>query len=224
MRPRRFFSHRALGLRANPFGALTPEEWTAVAFLPVSVPQILAHDFGHLQLLGPKGCGKTTTLYKLTEHFRQQGGRVVYEYLVEGQTCFETDLSRVDVFVLDEAQRLTWRQRRRWLQKATAVTFIFSSHKNLSTHFARRNLPLQTVQIGAVISLATYQAWLNKRLAYFALPNVPHLRMTDDAADYLWQRFGKDMREAEYFMYEVFQQEWAQMEIKAADLERFARG
>jgi hypothetical protein len=51
--------------------------------------------------------------------------------------------------------------------------------------------------------------------------------LTDEAVAYLWQRFGKDMRAAEYFMYEVFQGEWAEqapMEIKALDLERFVVG
>lgn len=224
MSTRRFFLHHEIGYRANPFGALTAVEWTAVSFLPPNIQQIVEDGFVHLQLIGPKGSGKTTTLHNLTDHFRQQGKRVIYEYIAEGQHHFDTDLTLADIFVLDEAQRLNWRQRRIWLKSATAVTCIFSSHQDLTPHFKRRNLPLTAVAVDEVISEAHYQRWLDKRFAYFALPDVPGLCLTEEAVRFLHATFGKDMRAAEYFLYEVFQQKWETLQIDAPDLEMVLAG
>lgn len=224
---RRFFFHHQLGYRSNPFGALTAVEWTAVAFFPPIVQQILDEGFTHLQLLGPAGSGKTTTLLKLTEHFAEQGKQVVYEYLPEGQSHFETNLVDVDLFVLDEAQRLNRRERKRWLAagtavRGTAVTFIFSSHEDLSRLFGGRrpsgNLPLQTVHVDAAISLAHYQRWIEQRLAYFALPDVPRVTLSAATIAHLHRTYGQEMREAEYFLYEVFQRDWQPHEIEPEEL------
>ena len=66
---RPFFHFPHIGYRRNPFGALTDEEWTAIAVLPPAIERILADDFEHLQLLGPMGIGKSTTLLALQAWF-----------------------------------------------------------------------------------------------------------------------------------------------------------
>ncbi|HRQ36396.1 MAG TPA: hypothetical protein PLD25_00590 [Chloroflexota bacterium] len=208
MNHRPFFFHHHLGYRQNPFGALTATEWTAVAFIPPAVQQIVDSGFTHLQLLGPKGCGKTTTLLKLAADRQARGQTARYEYLPEGQSHFTSQPMDGTVFVLDEAQRLRWRERRRWLGRGTAVTFIFSSHTDLTPHFRRANLPLTSVWLDEEISLAHYQTWLARRLAYFALPGKRRLGLDDTAVAALYRRFGRDMREAEYFLYELFQHPW----------------
>ncbi|MCP4361073.1 MAG: hypothetical protein GY796_23950 [Chloroflexi bacterium] len=35
-----------------------------------------------------------------------------------------------------------------------------------------------------------------------------HLQLTEEAIQTLYETFGKDMREAKYFLYEVFQRPW----------------
>lgn len=221
MKQRPFFYHRQLGYRCNPFGALTADEWMAVAFFPAAVAEILSHGFVHLQLTGRKGCGKTATLLKLVSYYQEQGRQVTYEYLPEGQTHFEAKLETLDVFVLDEAQRLHKQQRRRWLAQATAVKLVFSSHEDLAAEFARHHLPLVTVRLDEDISVAHYQTWIKQRLDYFALPSGPRVTLTSGAVRFLHQTFGCDMREAEYFLYEVFQQEWEEGEIGAEALQRY---
>lgn len=233
MTQRRFFFHHQLGYRSNPFGALTAVEWTAVAFIPPVVQQKLDNGLVHLQLLGPAGCGKTTTLLKLTEYFGGQGRRVVYEYLPEGQSHFETNLDGVDLFVLDEAQRLNRRERKRWLAEGTtvprtAVSFIFSSHEDLTRLFGGRrpsagrspsgNLPLQSVHVGDAVTLAHYQSWIERRLAYFALPDVPRVTLSTAVIAHLYQTYGQEMREAEYFLYEIFQRDWPPHEIELEEI------
>lgn len=208
MPTREFFFHHRLGYSKNPFGALTAEEWTAVAFIPPTVQKILDDGFTHLQLLGPKGCGKTTTLLKLAAMAQAQGQAVLYEYIPEGQSHFVSQPAAGGVFVLDEAQRLRWRERRRWLGWGTAVTFLFSSHTDFTPHFHRAHLPLTTVWLDAEISLAHYRTWLERRLAYFALPGKRRLELADSAVATLYRRFGRDLRQAEYFLYELFQHPW----------------
>ena len=107
MQKRPFFFHHTLGFRRNPFGAMESSEWAAVAVLPLVLTDLLDIPFTHLQLLGSMGSGKTTTLLKLVERFTQTGQRVTYEYLPQGERVYRTDTAVLDIFFLDEAQRLT---------------------------------------------------------------------------------------------------------------------
>lgn len=202
---RPYFFHHKLGYEKNPFGALTREEWTAVSFLPPVLEEMLAEPFVHLQLLGQKGCGKTSTLLHLMTRFDAQTTRLAYEYIPEGTSQFKTDLSACDIFFLDEAQRLKWWQRRRWLNFGHRCRFIFSSHRDFTAVFHKKNLPLQTINIEELITPAYYQQWLDQRLACFALPHVPQAQFDAQAVHYLCAVFGSSIREAEYFLYNVWQ-------------------
>ncbi len=106
-----YFPFRALGFCCNPFRALMPDEWAAVAVLPEPVIEVLERGFQHLQIRGRKGRGKSTTLHGLIDHFEEAGLRVAYERLPRGQHHFLTDTSDLDMFFLDEAQRLNWAER-----------------------------------------------------------------------------------------------------------------
>ena len=77
----KFFPLLELGLRKNPFGALTPEEWVAVTVPPPILQTVLLDGFEHLQIIGDKGRGKSTTLRWLCHHFQSQGCKVAYERL-----------------------------------------------------------------------------------------------------------------------------------------------
>ncbi|MCP5096726.1 MAG: ATP-binding protein [Chloroflexi bacterium] len=204
---KRPFHFHTLGYSQNPFGALTEEMWAAIAVLPQNVAQVLADETVHAQLLGPMGCGKTTTLQKAVHMFRESNHHVAYEYIAEGENKFVSSLSTVDLFVLDEAQRLNWWMRRRWLNCVAngRLRTIFSSHKDLSRAFRRRGLPLKTIEVHQLITLAHYESILHQRLAYFTLPNQPAAMLTEDAVRFLYISFGPDLREAEYFLYEVWQ-------------------
>lgn len=214
-----FFFHQ-LGYRRNPFGALTAEEWAAVAVLPTAVAPLFQMTQGHGQLLGPMGSGKTTTLLGLRAHFAARGAAVVYEYLPQGQTWFETEPAGLDLFLLDEAQRLTWRQRRRLMNgvRDGRLRLIMSSHEDLTPLFARRKLPLLTVSLADQASPAHYAAVLAQRLAFFALPDAARVTLGETAVQFLYDTFGQNMREAEYFLYEVWQRQEAVVEISGAQL------
>jgi len=222
-----FFHAHRLGYRRNPFGALETEEWTAVSFLPIALEELLDQSPVHLQLLGPKGVGKSSTMHRLLAHERARGTAAAYEYIPEGQHRFTSDLRGLDCFLLDEAQRLNWRERRRWLQHAKrdsgadGLRFIIASHRDLRRIFHRRGLPLASFDLATAVSPAYYQRWLDRRLDFFALSDQPRLTLAADAAAWLYAAFGRDMREAEYFLYDVWQETPAPRRLSAADLAIF---
>ncbi len=199
-----FFQH-ILGYTKNPFGALTREEWTAVTFLPTPLHNILTAKYTHLQLLGRQGCGKSSALLNIMEQFRQQNKPAIYEYIPNGQKKWHSNLTGISCFFLDEAQRLNGRQRRRWLKTATKTQLIFSSHQDLSKHFHKRHLPLHTFNIETLITPDYYAQWIEKRLTYFALDVPERVTFADTAVSHLFHTYGPNIREAEYFLYDVWQ-------------------
>jgi hypothetical protein len=206
---RPFFSFHTLGYRRNPFGALTAEEWAAVA---VPSPEVVAaseYSRSHLQLLGPMGSGKTTALRWLAARYAAQGVSACYEYLAEGERRFVTDLAGVGVFLLDEAQRLSWRERRRLVGVGEngRLRLILSSHEDLTPLFWRRGLPLETVWLTEELTLDHCRAVWQRRLDYFALPGRERVGLGETAVVYLYHTFGQNLREAEYFLYEVWQRQ-----------------
>lgn len=222
---RPFFSQHALGFRRNPFGALNEAEWVAITVVSASVAKLLSSKFTHLQLLGPIGSGKTTTLLKLADNFAQNGRHVAYEYLALGERDYKTDTTNLDILLLDEAQRLGWQPRRRLLasvaqRSQSSLRLILSSHKDLTGAFRRRGLPLQTVAVDDVLTVAFYGQILARRLAYFALPGAAHTTLAPDAVQWLYETFHPNMRDAEYFLYEVWQRETAVQEITAVHLKK----
>ena len=229
---RPFFHFPHIGYSRNPFGALTDEEWTAIAVLPPAIERILADGFEHLQILGPMGIGKSTTLLALQAEFQRGGAEtqrdleeksassaqsfdklrtssadnIVYEYLPEGQRHFVTDTSELSLFLLDEAQRLNWWQRRKLMKAASHLKLIISSHEDLTPLFAKKGLNLTSVDLSGEMDEGWITAVIHKRLAYFAIRNQPHAALTHAAIIYLVETFGQNLRQMEYFLYEVWQQ------------------
>jgi hypothetical protein len=197
-----FFPFYAIGFKCNPFRALTDDEWAAVAVLRLALQARLAHGFEHLQLLGPLGHGKTSGLLALAAHLRRAKQRVAYEYLAEGQSRFVTRTPAVDYFLLDEAQRLSGRERDRLL-RLPGVHFVLGSHEDLSPLFAARRLALATIRIDN--DEDHLRTILERRLAYFAHDGAPTITFDAAAVRFLHQTFGGNLRAAQYFLYEVFQ-------------------
>lgn len=205
---KRPFHFHSLGFQRNPFGALSDEEWVATAILTPAVQKWLVSD-AHIQLIGPKGSGKSTTLRWLTAHLQNQNpqANVVYEYLPEGVSRFVTQLIDLDVFLLDEAQRLNGWQRRRWVRGVKNGRFrtLFSSHEDLTALFVRKKLPLKTINLDQQISLDLYKQMLQRRLMVLAIDGNPQVTFSAEAISFLYDTFQLDLREMEYFLYEVWQ-------------------
>jgi hypothetical protein len=216
--PNTYFPFHDLGFRANPFRALEDDEWADVVVLTASAIQ--ATDAGgHIQVLGERGHGKTSTLLGLQAHLRRSGQAASYEYLPEGEEVFHSKLDGMDVFLLDEGQRLNLAERARLLREGkSGRRLILGSHEDLTGLFAAAELPLATL-LPETASLAHLQAVLARRLAYFALaPEAPAVTLDDTAVAYLAETFGGDLRAMQWFLYEVFQALRRPGTISAAEL------
>lgn len=196
------FPFHALGYSRNPFGALSDAEWEAVAILPAAAQTAL--ESGHpLQLLGPKGSGKSTTLRKMAALLRAANVRVAYEYIPEGQNRFYTPLAGLHAFCLDEAQRL--RRTELWRLRRSEVRLLLGTHQVLRWQGDGKRPYFYTLDLASLINPAHWQATIAQRLACFALPGQPRLTLMAEAIALLSQTFGTDLREGEYFLYEVWQ-------------------
>lgn len=219
---RRYFPFYPLGLRGNPFQALTEEEAGEAAILPRAVRQALAQG-GHMQLLGPSGCGKTTLLLGLAARLRRKGRCVAYEYLPLHRRRFRTRLRDLDAFLLDEAQRLSPRERRRLLrtaQRSKRLRLFLATHEDLSPLFATFALPLTTVRLEPP-TLEELAALLERRLVLFALEEGAKVEFSPSAVAFLHARYGADLRRMERFLYEVFHHLQGPTRLDAQGLLRF---
>jgi len=213
-----YFPFHALGFKCNPFRTLTDDEWGEIAVLPESL-LAAAQAPTHLQILGALGRGKTTTLMGLYADLKRAGEHVAYEYIPEGQTRFNTPLNDLNIFLLDEAQRIKNFPQALNLRK---VRVIFASHQNFASHFARHNQPLATCELDS-ITPDHLRRVIEKRLAYFAFNDQRPVHFADEAIEYLHEKFGSDLRGIERFLYEVFQNRMAAGTINADPLRNFHR-
>lgn len=202
----RFFPFFALGYRRNPFGVLSRVEWQQVVVLPPLTEDTLVGGFDHLQLIGPKGRGKTSHLLALTHHFDSLGKSLAYEYIAAGTHRFTTRLNGLQWFLIDEAQRLSPFSRW-WMLRAAArgLHLIVATHRDLAPLFIRHGLNIATLSVDATSTRAHLQAVLDRRLVFFARDDHA-VALSPDAIDWLWERFGTDLRATENVLYEAFQQ------------------
>jgi hypothetical protein len=217
-----YFPFHALNLRANPFRALTDEEWAEVVVLPPAL-EAAEREGGHLQVLGELGRGKTSALLGLAARLRRKGQRVTYEYIPEGRGDFRSALMEINVFALDEVQRLHPRERRRLLDAAEAgLRLLLGSHTDLRSRFVARGLPLATVRLDAP-DPAHLARILARRLDYFALdPARPGMTISDGAVAALHAADGSNRRAIELCLYEVFQELREPGEVTARAVEEMA--
>ena len=188
---------------------LTADEWREVALLPEAVAVALPEraEAAHVEIRGEAGRGKSTSLIAAAASLERAGRRVAEEYLPTGARNYRTALSSsLDVFCLDEAQRLSGRERGRLLAEASrhGVRLLLGTHESFAPLFARRKMPLRVVWLDA-LDEAHFRAALVRRLEWAALPDVEHATLGEDALEALRARFGTDLRAAERFLYAAFQ-------------------
>ena len=170
-----YFPFHDIGFRCNPFRALTEVEWAEVAVLPEELTTVLEENNTHIQIIGNDGHGKTTTLMGLIAYFSRKGKRFAYEYLPHGQSKYNTDIQNLELFLLDEFQRLNERQRVRLIASASespidGLQLAVSSHEDFSNYFKACDLPLKTIRLEK-ISVHRLGIILDRRMRYFAFCN-----------------------------------------------------
>lgn len=213
----------ALGLTKNPFGTLSPEEWVAVTVLPPQLETALQSS-AHLLIMGRKGRGKSTVLRYAVAWHRQRGQAAAYEHLQLQQHHYVTDTAALDVFALDEMQRLSWHEAQRLYATMAGKRLIIGSHVDHRLAFMVRRWPLQVIRLGTIASRERLAKILMRRLDVFGLsPHGAQITFSDDAIDYLWGRFRGNLRHVDAFLYDLIQQRQSGGVLDAATLKAFAQ-
>jgi hypothetical protein len=162
----------------------------------------------------------------LAQILGDRGKKVAYEYLALGEREIKTDTAVLDVYFLDEMQRLSRQAANNLLSKlersaGTGLRLIMSSHRDMGALFNRRQLPLKTFQLDISLTFQRFQAILDHRLATFAITDAKRTTLAPEAVEFLYATFYPNMRQAEYFLYDVWQKETAVRVITAVDLEQY---
>lgn len=145
-----------LGLWRNPFGELTTEERAELAV--VELPKMIEHlqDIRHaIQLIGGCGFGKTTHLLALR---RALDGA---EYVYYPECGPRPAVPKGRPALVDEAQRMGWRQRRSLL---AAGPFAIGTHVDLTSTIKRAGFRLLTIDVEAPLSSSRLATILNRRI------------------------------------------------------------
>lgn len=221
--PNRYFPFEALGFHANPFRALTEDEWATIAVLPSEIQELVEQEDTHLQILGEAGHGKSTLLRGLSAKLEEIGQQVCFEYLPLGQRHFKTPSAKIvdiDVFLLDEVQRLTRRQRKQLFSLVTdhQIRLMIGSHEDFTPRFSKNGMSLATILLED-IDEHVLSEMLVKRMDYFRTDGQSKVYVEADAVDYLIARFGRNLRQLEYYLYEVFQYLAEQQQIEPISAE-----
>lgn len=218
----RYFPFYRFNLKQNPFGTLNDTDRLRVTVLPPPVEAALENGFEHLLVLGRKGRGKSTTLHYLVNVYRAAGQQVAYERLPRFQWRYTTNLTPLDVFALDEMQRIAPWEALRLFQAARGKRLLIGSHADHTAAFRLRGLEVTTVRLGRMASRDRLDRILQRRVEAFRLDESapPGLHFTSDAVDWLWRRYGSDLRTMNSFLYDFCQQLHAPGPITATSLNR----
>jgi hypothetical protein len=204
-----YFPSWRLGYRSNPFRAVTPEEWREVAILPERLQAVIDNPPPLTQILGDQGRGKTSSLLALEHKLNQQGWRVAYEYLPLGSKHYKLDTSDIQIFLLDEAQRLSRRSLHRLISHASltedsGLRLILSSHSDLTYINAEHGITPVTFHLRDH-PRSFINTLIEHRLKYFERKGHQGVSLTQDALNLLISHCDSDLRLLEKLLYETYQ-------------------
>lgn len=182
----------------NPFGELTREERAELAVVEVqSWLELLSSPATAIQFMGPCGHGKTTHLLAIQRALP----RSVYVYLPPDGP--QPPIPAQRPLLIDEAQRLSFRQRRRVFSQGGA--FVLGTHDDLTKHLQRHGLEVVTVDVAADHSPERLMHVLNRRIEASRLTATAVPRIHPQHALNLHRQWGANIRQIEQHLYDQFQ-------------------
>lgn len=189
------FAH--LNLRRNPFGEVDQSQRARLAVVEVDrFVRRLASPGYAVQFIGEQGRGKTTHLLAIA---RQLAGSV-YIQVAEGERPRIPQSRRL---LIDEAERLPRSQRCRVFRRP--VSLALGIHQGLDRELAEAGFEVETVTLSGALVPETLHAMLNRRIEWARRGPGDLPRITLETAESLIGRFGDNVREIEWRLYELFQ-------------------
>jgi hypothetical protein len=189
------FAH--LNLRRNPFGQFSPEEIALLA--DVQLDEVFAQMDDPrcaVQFVGEKGYGKTTHLLAIRARFPAAG----YVHIAEGTRA---RIPRGRPLLIDEAQRLTWTQRR-WVFRP-GVPLALGTHRDFRGALVRAGRRVETIEVGKRMNPERLHGLLNARVSWVRRCDGPLPAIRPETARRLLAQFGPDVRRIQRELYVTFQ-------------------
>ena len=189
------FAH--LNLRRNPFGEFSPEEIAALAQVEIDeVAAQLGDPAFAAQFVGEKGFGKTTHLLAIRARFPGAG----YVHIAEGERGV---IPAGRPLLIDEAQRLTWRQQRKVFRDP--VPLVLGTHVDFHRALTRAGRRVITIRVAERMNTDRLHDLLNARIRWVRRGDGPLPAIRRQTARRLLEQFGPDVRRIQQDLYLTFQ-------------------
>jgi DNA polymerase III delta prime subunit len=197
-----------LNLRRNPFGEPSVEDLGALfvggledwpSYLRADTVGEGANSPRCLQLLGPPGCGKTTTLLALRERF--SGSALVAWCPVHG--CPAIQGSRTGPLFVDDAQMMSGPHLSRVLRSPVVAV---ATQKDLGVSFHEAGFCIKTVPVSDRVNLHCLQEMVGRRLEWARRGPGPLPEVEEGALQGLLRRHGRNLMAIQAELYDWYQQ------------------
>ena len=186
-----------LNLRHNPFGELTESERVQVAVVCIDdVVASLKNSGQVVQYVGEKGHGKTTHLLKIRAALPQCG----YVHIPEGE---RRPVPAGEPVLIDEAQRLTWWQRRQLFGEDRAV--VLGTHQDFEAELKKAGRQVTTIAACGETSLNRLQQIVIDRIEFARREQGPIPTVHRRTLKRLLQSHRGDIRSMLQVLYDALQ-------------------
>lgn len=195
-----------LNLRHNPFGELTESERVGLAVVCVDDVVALLNDPNQVvQYVGEKGHGKTTHLLKIRDAFPDCG----YVHIPEGE---RRPVPSGEPVLIDEAQRLTGRQRRHLFRNNRAL--VLGTHQDFQIELEKAGRATTTIAACGQTSLNRLRQIVTDRIEFARREAGPVPIVPDRTLKRLLQTQGGDIRSMLKILYDALQKMAAPVELE----------
>jgi len=189
--------YAGLNLRCNPFGELSVDDWTALAVVDVdSIVALLGNPEAAVQFVGEKGYGKTTHLLSLRGRLPNSG----YVHIPEGQ---KAELPTGNPVMVDEAQRLTFWQRRRLFPSSVAL--VLGTHRDFHAELRRAGRYVKTIAVERGTTPERLRKLVDARIQWARRDDDDVPVVTEATITSLLHKYGPNIRGALHELYSLFQ-------------------
>lgn len=189
------FAH--LNLRRNPFGELDLSLWADLAVVDVDrfLPRLSQPRYA-VQFLGDPGRGKTTHLLAIMQHCPQ----AAYVHVGENE---RPRIPHGRPLFVDELQRVPRRLRRRLYRRP--VSLVAATHEDLRSELTAAGYEVDSVEVGGALDARRLGKILDRRIEAARRGPGRLPRVTLPTARSLIDRFGDNLREIQWHVYDLFQ-------------------
>lgn len=150
-----------------------------------------------VQYVGEKGYGKTTHLLRIRESFPECS----YLHIPEGERRRIPDGQPV---LIDEAQRLTWWQRRKLFRQRRAI--VLGTHRDFTGELVQAGRKVTTLSACAETSVTRLRKIVSRRMEFARRSAGPIPTVSDATLKRLLQICGDDIRSMLQILYDQLQQ------------------